>query len=279
MDDKALLSLLGKKNYEKFKGNEKWWAERQAEEQQKLTEKNIADTEKQLRKYYKTAMENTVGQFEKTYTHILSSMEEGREPTPADLYKLDTYWKMQGQLTQELTKLGDKQAALFSKKFMDEYTHIYKAFAIKDDLFFGDIDKGVAEQLINAIWCADGKTWSSRIWTNTKYLQETLNETLLDCLITGRKPADLKKELMQRFTVSFSNADSIVRTEMAHIQTEAAKQRYKDAGVEMVEVWADKDERRCDICGKLHQTKHPINGTMPIPAHPRCRCCILPVIN
>jgi hypothetical protein len=66
---------------------------------------------------------------------------------------------------------------------------------------------------------------------------------------------------------------------MAHIQTQAAKQRYSDAGVLEVEVWADYDERRCDVCGKLHKTKHPINGTMPIPAHPRCRCCILPVVD
>lgn len=256
-----------------------YWEDRQANAQQKLTEKNIKETEAQMRKYYQKAMENCVGQFEKTYTAILSDVEEGREPTPADLYKLDTYWKLQGQTAKELQKLGDKQAALFSKKFMEQYEQIYRNIAIKDDLFFGEINTDVANQLINQIWCADGKNWSSRIWTNTSYLQETLNETLLDCLITGKKPTELKNLLQERFGVSFSNADSIVRTEMAHIQTQAAKQRYSDAGVLEVEVWADKDERRCDVCGKLHQKRFPINGTMPIPAHPRCRCCILPVVE
>jgi SPP1 gp7 family putative phage head morphogenesis protein len=66
---------------------------------------------------------------------------------------------------------------------------------------------------------------------------------------------------------------------MAHIQTQAAKQRYADAGLEEVEVWADKDERQCDVCGKLHQKRFPIGGNMPIPAHPRCRCCIIPVVE
>ncbi len=88
-----------------------------------------------------------------------------------------------------------------------------------------------------------------------------------------------KKLLQERFNVSYNRADSIVRTEMAHIQTQAAKQRYADAGLEEVEVWADKDERRCDVCGKLHQKRFPIGANMPIPAHPRCRWCILPVVE
>lgn len=255
-----------------------YWEDRQANAQQKLTEKTVKETEEQLGKYYKKAMENCVGQFEEVYLHILSRVEEGKTPTPADLYKLDTYWKKQGQIRDILTKLGDKQAELFSRKFMEEYENIYKSLAIKDDLFFGEIDKDVAEQLINQIWCADGKDWSSRIWTNTSYLQETLNDTLLDCVINGRKPTELKKMLIERFGVSYSNADSIVRTEMAHIQTQAAKQRYKDAGVKKVEVYASWDERRCPICADLHRKIYSVNDTMPIPAHPRCRCCILPVI-
>lgn len=66
---------------------------------------------------------------------------------------------------------------------------------------------------------------------------------------------------------------------MAHIQTQAARKRYKDAGITEVEVWADKDERQCDVCGKLHQKRFPIHGAMPIPAHPRCRCTIIPVVE
>ena len=84
---------------------------------------------------------------------------------------------------------------------------------------------------------------------------------------------------MEQFDVSYRSADSVVRTEMAHIQTQAAKQRYLDAGITEVEVWAEKDERQCEICGKLHQKRFPIDGAMPVPAHPRCRCCIIPVVE
>ena len=71
----------------------------------------------------------------------------------------------------------------------------------------------------------------------------------------------------------------IARTELAHIQTQAAKKRYEDYGVQEVEIWAEKDERQCEICGKLHQKKYPIGAAVPIPAHPRCRCCIIPMIE
>ena len=255
-----------------------YWAERQARAQAAITEKGIAETEKQLIKYYKGTMRRVIGQFEKTYDKLLLTISDGRAPTPADLYKLNTYWEMQGQLQKELQKLGDKQAALFSKQFMDEWQNIYQSIAIKDDVFFSEIDRKAAERMINQIWCADGQTWSNRIWKNTQRLQQALNDNLIDCVVAGKRTTDLKNLLQEQFGVSYNRADSIVRTEMAHIQTQAAKQRYKDAGVTEVEVWADKDERRCEVCGKLHKKRFPANGAMPIPAHPRCRCCIIPVV-
>ncbi|MBQ8763134.1 MAG: minor capsid protein [Clostridia bacterium] len=90
------------------------------------------------------------------------------------------------------------------------------------------------------------------MWGNTEKLIETLNEELINCVATGRNTNELKQLLQERFNVSYSNADSIVRTETAHIQTQAAKQRYTDYGIQEVEVWADEDERRCEVCGKLH---------------------------
>jgi SPP1 gp7 family putative phage head morphogenesis protein len=108
---------------------------------------------------------------------------------------------------------------------------------------------------------------------------DELNEGLIHIVASGKKNTELKQLLQERFGVSYSRADALVRTEVAHIQTQAAQKRYEDYGVKMVEVWADLDERRCDVCGKLHQTKHPINGAMPIPAHTNCRCCIVPVVE
>lgn len=255
-----------------------YWADRMAQAQATLTEKSIRATEKQLTKYYSSAMERTIKDFEDTYNRILLAREEGREPTPADLYKLDKYWQSQAQLKAELLKLGNKQIALLSEQFEANWFEIYYSIGIPGSDAFNTVDKSLVQQMINQIWCADGKSWSARIWENTNQLASTLNEELIHCVATGKKPTELKQILQERFNVSYSNADMLVRTEMAHIQTQAAKKRYEDAGVQEFEVWADEDERRCDVCGKLHQKRYPMGAQVPIPAHPRCRCTIIPVI-
>jgi SPP1 gp7 family putative phage head morphogenesis protein len=256
-----------------------YWGERAANAQAALTKKSIAQTEAQLKKYYQQTMLKILGEFEKTYLKIFQRITEGKEATPADLYKLDSYWQMVAQTRRELEKLGEKEIALLSKNFSKQFQAIYDSLALPAGDMFGTLDKETVTQMINQIWCADGKSWSQRIWTNTEKLQQALNDNLIHCVTTGAKPAELKHLLQKDFGVSFSRADSVVRTEMAHIQTQAAKKRYSDYGIEEVQIWADEDERRCEICGELHEKKYLINEVVPIPAHPRCRCCIIPVVN
>lgn len=259
--------------------NKDYWADRTAAMQTKLTNKNIKLIEKQLRKYYKTATKRVIEDFEATYDKLLAAQEEGKEITTADLYKLDRYWKMQGQLRQEAQKLGDKQVNALSKIFEIQFFDIYYSIALEGVEAFNTIDSEGAMKLINSIWCADGKTFSQRIWDNVEDLVSTLNEELVNCVITGKKTTQLKKILQERFGVSYGRADNVVRTEMSHIQNTAARQRYEDYGVKEFEVWADKDERLCEVCGKLHKKRYPINTPSPVPVHPRCRCSIIPVVE
>lgn len=256
-----------------------YWAERQAIAQELLTNKSIKETEEQLAKYYKRCMENVIGQFELTYKTYLLNTERGLESSPATLYKLDSYWNMQIKLREELQKLGDKQSVLYSKNFAKQYMQIYKTVALKDGNSFSEVPYETAQQMIMQIWCADGSSWQSRIWKNTDKLQQALNDGLIECVVGGKPSEYLKHRLMDEFNVSFSRADNLVRTELAHIQTQAARDRYAAAGVKEIQVWADKDERQCEVCGKLHKKKFPVGGAMPIPAHPRCRCTIIPVIE
>jgi SPP1 gp7 family putative phage head morphogenesis protein len=263
-----------------------YWAERQALAQDKLTSKNVRKTEAQLRKYYKQSMESCLDEFEKTYSKLLASISEGRTPTPADLYKLDKYWQLQGQLRRELQALGDKQMVLLSKQFETNFFEVYYSFAIPGSEAFTTISVEAAQQMINQIWCADGKSWSSRIWENIGRLQDTLNEGLIECVVTGKKPSELKTKLQERFGVSYSRANTLVRTEMAHIQTQAAKQRYEDYGLKEYEILGNDD----DSCGNHGVDCHALNGKRfsyaemvtgknAPPFHPNCKCCIVPVVE
>lgn len=256
-----------------------YWARRMARAQDNIARKNTAQIEKQLEKYYSDAMKRTIADFESVYEKIMRAQAEGSEITPAWLYQLDSYWQAQAQLKQELQKLGTKSINALSSAFEKHYYDIYNAIAMPAGEAFATVDNKMVKQLINQIWCADGKSWSSRVWGNTDKLAETLNEQLIHCVATGKKTTELKNLLQERFAVSYNNADMITRTEIAHIQTQAVQQRYRDYGIEQVEVLVDKDEKTCPICAKHDGEKYFINDRMPVPFHPRCRCCMIPVIE
>ena len=261
-----------------------YWAERMASAQNRLTDKNRRDIDKQIRKYYQSISKQIIADYEATLDKLLADLAktvtgERTSLTPADLYKLDKYWEMQKQVQDNLTRLGNKQIATLTKSFKTEYWDSYRYFSLDGVKAFSTIDDNAVEQVIKQIWCADGKSWSQRIWENTKALQQTLNDELVHCVVTGKSSSLLKKLLMERFSVSYNRADALVRTELAHIQTQAAQQRYKDYGIKEVEILVDKDERTCEICGKLQGKKYPVNAKLPIPAHPRCRCCAIPVVQ
>ena len=69
-----------------------YWQLRMLTTQNKLTKKTIKETEEQLIKYYGRSMKKIIKQFEETYNNVILNIEDGKEPTPADLYKLDKYW-------------------------------------------------------------------------------------------------------------------------------------------------------------------------------------------
>ena len=256
-----------------------YWANRIAKNQQKIEGKTIKSINKQLQEYYGRAADKVIKDFEAVYLKILKAQEDGKEVTPADLYKLDKYWEAHAQMTRELEKLGNKEIKLLHKAFRENFFEVYYGIALPGDDAFNTVDTQIVDQLINGIWVADGKTWSQRIWDNTQRLAETLNEELIHVVATGKKDSDLKKLLQERFGVSYHRAETLVRTEVAHIQSEAAKKRYADYGIEYVEVLVDEDHRTCDLCKALKGKKFPTNGTPPLPVHPNERCCLVPVID
>ena len=270
-----------------------YWKKRMLDAQKKWTDKDIDVINKQLLHYFRVASSSIIKEFEAVYDKVLAQAEEGKPITPADLYKLDRYYQMNAQLEKVLQNLGDKTSELLEKKFEQEYKHIYSDLATDEDgktikasisdKAFSTVDKEVAKQVANQIWCADGKNWSQRIWKNLNNLQQTLNDGLIECVVTGKKTSELKKRLMERFNVTYNQAENLVRTEMAHIETQAALDRYKASGTQKVRIIVDPDERTCDVCAKWDDKIVDISeahtGKNCPPFHPRCRCAIAAVVE
>jgi SPP1 gp7 family putative phage head morphogenesis protein len=256
-----------------------YWKDRAQVARQALLKKSKKEIELKLRKYYVNLSKQLIDDYVRLYEKMLLKQAAGEQISPATLYQLDKYWELQAQTRARLNKFGAYQQELLSKAFSSFYQASYNSIAVKGLTAFRTLDDAAVKQVLESIWTADGKSWSQRIWKNTAQLQATLEEGLIECVAAGNKTTQLKQVLQNQFNVSYHRADTLVRTEMAHIQTEATKQRYSDYGIQQVEIWADEDERRCDVCGKLHQKKYPVGANVPIPAHPNCRCCIVPVVD
>jgi SPP1 gp7 family putative phage head morphogenesis protein len=256
-----------------------YWKDRETNARQALLNKSRSAIDKKLKKYYIGISKQLISDYASLYDKVLLKRANGEQVSPATLYQLDKYWELQAQTRKRLNKFGAFQQSLLSRVFEVFCQQSYESIKVKGLSAFRTLEDGAVKQVLESIWTADGKNWSKRIWENTALLQQTLEEGLVECVATGKKTSQLKEILQNRFNVSYSRAETLARTELAHIQTEAAKQRYRDYGINQVEIWADKDERRCDICGKLHKKKYPVGAHVPIPAHPNCRCCIVPVVE
>lgn len=256
-----------------------YWENRLSRAQQAITDKTTKQINKQLQKYYKAAANRVMENFESTYNKLLSTIEAGKKPTPADLYKLQKYWELQAQTRNELQKLGEKEISLLTRHFEENYFEVYYSLNIEGLQAFNTLDKAATAQLIQSVWVGDGLTYSQRVWRNVEKLMTTLNEELINIAATGEKTTKLKHKLQERFNVSYHQANTLVRTELCHIQTEAAKRRYQDYGIKYVEVLVDDDSRTCELCKELKGKKFPINGVTPLPVHPNERCTLIPVIE
>jgi SPP1 gp7 family putative phage head morphogenesis protein len=263
-----------------------YWTDRKERELNAITNKTQAEINAQLNKYYKSCMNQVIDDFIATYNKLIATVGAGNPPTVADLYKLDRYWQMQARLKEICQALGDKEVELLSKKFEAQWQAVYEHTALVSDEAYTQVSTSSAEQMAKSVWATDGKSFSDRIWSNTAELVTTLNEKLIHCVVTGRSEKDLRNDLMERFGVSRSRANTLIRTETARIQTESAAQRYKDDGLEYYTIRGREEHDHCGSstdCRKMDGKKflysEMVIGKNAPPFHPNCRCRIVPVVN
>lgn len=129
-----------------------------------------------------------------------------------------------------------------------------------------------ANAIVNASF--HNATFSDRIWMYQDMLKNDLNSLLQTGLIQGQHPRKLARHLRKRFGVSQSNAERLLITEMARVQTEAQKQSFDRNGFEEYTFLAL--GTACPICraldGKHFKVLKMMSGTNAPPMHPRCKC-------
>lgn len=131
-----------------------------------------------------------------------------------------------------------------------------------------------AKAIVNASYY--NATFSDRIWMYQDMLKNELNSLLQTGLIQGQHPRKLATHLRKRFGVSQSNAERLMITEMARVQTEAQKQSFERNGFEEYTFLALGNA--CSKCKKLDGEHFKIKDMLPAenapPMHPYCRCSV-----
>lgn len=131
-----------------------------------------------------------------------------------------------------------------------------------------------AHAIVNASF--KNAKFSDRVWMYQDMMKSDLSKLLQEGLIQGRNPKKLAPHLQKRFGVSKRNAERLMITELARVQTEAQKQSFIRNGFE--EYQFNALGTACGVCAALDGKHFKVADMMPgenaPPMHPRCRCSV-----
>lgn len=127
-----------------------------------------------------------------------------------------------------------------------------------------------AEAIVNSSFY--NATFSQRIWLYQDMLRNELESLLENGILQGHNPRRLAVHLRKRFGVSQFNAERLMITELARVQTEAQKQSLERNGFDEYIFLAL--GTACPICKKLNEKHFKVTKMMPgtnaPPMHPLC---------
>lgn len=140
----------------------KYWLKRETRQKELLYDKTLLEYQQELSKQYLYSMEQVKKDIVALYDEIIASSYDGTL-LASDLYKYNRYFSLVKSLNKQLKALGQKEIKITDKKLLDMYQKT--SVAVGQSLgFSGEFNQKQAKEVINAVWCADGKNWSTRIW-------------------------------------------------------------------------------------------------------------------
>lgn len=198
--------------------------------------------------------------------------------TLSEMHKQNRLTELNKKYEKIALELGKQTEKTASKNMQDGFREVYKNTAVGiGDIDFSMPNKKLMEKLLNEPWRGD--SFSGRLWKNQKKLAAGLNSLLLTGLQQGKTVTEIAVGLHNIMGNAFNDCHRLVRTETMHYLNSATLQRYKDSGVEYVQIWVAQDERTCETCRKYHGKVYPIDKCPILPFHANCRCTVIPCFD
>lgn len=139
------------------------------------------------------------------------------------------------------------------------------------------------DAILKKPWCADGSSYSDKIWKNKTKLVNELDNELTRMALTGDAPGESIRRISKALHTSKNNAATLVMTEQAFFTSVAQQDAFKELGVGEFEVVATLDGLTCTTCGSHDSDHRPMSefkpGITAPPYHPNCRCTTVPYFD
>ena len=188
------------------------------------------------------------------------------------------------QMRAEAYEAGQKINQITGKSLAKTYENGYyrtiydTAKGIGHTPAFSQLDKETVSKVLDAK--NYGKNFSERIWRRSEKLGDELQEIVGTAIATGQSSSKVAQLLRERFDVSKSAAERLIRTETNYFENQAELAAYKEMGVEEYQFVATIDTRTSEICQhldhKIFKIKDAKAGENIPPCHPNCRSTIVP---
>lgn len=245
------------------------------EAKKRVSKVDIAEYEKKAQKYVKMASQDRAKGTDAN-AHIYFSKKANEEMALYNLtMKVNRLEMLKSKIGLELAKGNAEAEAKMQEQLQKRSMEEMERQA-------GILGKSVKNQLKKAGEIVNGSfhnaTFSDRIWTNQRLLKNKLDSLLQQGIMQGKGARELARNIRKEFNSTTFQAERLMRTELARIQTETQKQSFERNGFEEYEFIANSG--CCDACqalnGKVFKVKKMMPGENAPPIHPQCRCSIAP---
>ncbi len=267
---KKVLEVVEKRNAKKDlinkyrMGKLSYWQER-VTLYQLYTDSYIDALEREYQKLYYNMFHKVWNDYELLNFNNYIKQQKGEQLTRTELYKAKRWQMLYQQMRLHTEEYSTGMIKATQKALMLNYKEVSNVIKGPAEMFF-QMDERKLKKVVNEVWCADGQSWSKRIWKNTGRLQYVLKEQLAEGIMKGEHSSQIAKRIQEAMGSSFSSAKRLASTELAHIETIAAQDRYKEYGIEEWKISATHDEKTCPICSSHDGEQYSIDEA-PVPLH------------
>ncbi|MHC5248813.1 minor capsid protein [Enterococcus sp. LJL90] len=197
------------------------------------------------------------------------------EPLISDFYLYNHLQKIEKQIEASILSIGKKEQLYMTAAIKQGLT--IGSQTVDSVLHTGALNKRTIDELIKRPWSGDN--FSNRIWRNKAQLIASMKSELTSGVVQGKSIYRVANLMDARLQVGRSQTQRLVRTEYMHALNQGQIESYKAKGYSKLRWVAKMDDRTSDICEHRNGKEYDIDNLPDIPAHPNCRCTLVPVIS